>query len=149
MPFVYNGILFVDLPKIVSQVQCGSFLHGKTPHVESFAFQTWNNHYPPMKLPVHSCFSDLHLLSRCNGFRNAPKLVFFSVRSDLTKFILCIHMCVDKIVQKLLCVFGVYVRAVTAPRLEASLIPTTKLKQPALHWVQVVSVTAGLTSDLE
>ena len=30
---------------------------------------------------------------------------------------------------------------------EASPIPTTKLKQPALHWVQVVSVTVGLTSD--
>ena len=32
---------------------------------------------------------------------------------------------------------------------EASPIPTTKLKQPALHWAQVVSVMAGLTSDLD
>ena len=31
---------------------------------------------------------------------------------------------------------------------EASPIHTTKLKQPALHWAQVVSVTAILTSDL-
>ena len=34
-------------------------------------------------------------------------------------------------------------------RPEASPIPTTKLKQSALHWTQVVSVTAGLTSDLD
>ena len=32
---------------------------------------------------------------------------------------------------------------------EASPIPTTKLKQPALHRAQVVSVMAGLTSDLD
>ena len=32
---------------------------------------------------------------------------------------------------------------------EASPIPTTKLKQPALHWAQVVSVRVGLTSDLD
>ena len=32
---------------------------------------------------------------------------------------------------------------------EASPIPTTKLKQPALHWAQVISVTAGLPSDLD
>ena len=32
---------------------------------------------------------------------------------------------------------------------EASPIPTTKLKQPTLHWAQVVSVTAGLASDLD
>ena len=36
-----------------------------------------------------------------------------------------------------------------ARRPEASPIPTTKLKQPALHWAHVVSVTAGLTSDLD
>ena len=34
-------------------------------------------------------------------------------------------------------------------RPEASPIRTTKLKQPALHWAQVVSVMAGLTSDLD
>ena len=32
---------------------------------------------------------------------------------------------------------------------EASPIPTTKLKQQALKWAQVVSVWVGLTSDLD
>ena len=36
-----------------------------------------------------------------------------------------------------------------ARRPEASPILTTKLKQPALHWEQVVSVKASLTSDLD
>ena len=40
------------------------------------------------------------------------------------------------------------VSAFRSRRPEASPIPTTKLKQPALHWAQVVSVTAGLSSDL-
>ena len=32
---------------------------------------------------------------------------------------------------------------------EASPMSTTKLKQPALHWTWVLSVTASLTSDLD
>ena len=40
-------------------------------------------------------------------------------------------------------------KACVSPWPEASPIPTTKLKQPALHWAQVASVRAGLASDLD
>ena len=40
-------------------------------------------------------------------------------------------------------------KSIHSRRPEASSIPTTKLKQPALHWAQVVSVMADLTSDLD
>ena len=45
--------------------------------------------------------------------------------------------------------YYVRVSAFRSRRPEASPIPTTKLKQPAVHWAQVISVTAGLTFDLD